>query len=251
MVTAAEPPGPQPAPVRLHTREWGTGDRVAVLLHGRLGSAGCWWQVGPALAERGYRAIGVDLPGHGGSPRCPDATLDLVVDLVLEAVPAGPELAVGHSLGGAVLAAAVPRLRPRHAVYVDSPFVSSFGGFDRTELAAHFRRAKAARTEPELRRRRPWWSPQDVAVEVAAGEAFDVDTSVSLALSARGRDVTPPPGLSGLLVLADPDSCLVPPEEVARARRRGMDVVTIPGSGHSVWYGHVEEFMAALDAWTG
>jgi pimeloyl-ACP methyl ester carboxylesterase len=46
----------------LHTREWGAGDRVAVLLHGTMADSRAWWRVGPALALRGYRAIGVDLP---------------------------------------------------------------------------------------------------------------------------------------------------------------------------------------------
>lgn len=41
----------------LHYREWGSGDRVAVLLHGLMGSRRQFHRVGPALAELGYRAI--------------------------------------------------------------------------------------------------------------------------------------------------------------------------------------------------
>nr|BFE86321.1 hypothetical protein GCM10020093_089220 [Planobispora longispora] len=58
--------------MRLNTCEWGSGDRVAVLIHGIMASSRCWWRVGPALAERGYRVVAVDLPGHGGSPRGAD-----------------------------------------------------------------------------------------------------------------------------------------------------------------------------------
>jgi hypothetical protein len=32
-------------------------------------------------------------------------------------------------------------------------------------------------------------------------------------------------------------------------RARGVEVRNIPGASHSVWYGHFEEFMAAIDDW--
>ena len=63
--------------MKLHTREWGAGHRVAVLLHGTMADSRAWWQVGPALAGRGYRVIAVDLPGHGRSPRCPNSTVEM------------------------------------------------------------------------------------------------------------------------------------------------------------------------------
>lgn len=38
--------------MRLNTVTWGIGDRVALLIHGMLGAATQYHQVGPALAER-------------------------------------------------------------------------------------------------------------------------------------------------------------------------------------------------------
>lgn len=96
----------------LHTRQWGTGDRVAVLVHGMLSSSQCWWEVGPAMAVRGYRVIAVDLPGHGLSPADPEADMNTFVTSLLTSVPSAPELAVGHSMGAFVLAAAVEQLAP-------------------------------------------------------------------------------------------------------------------------------------------
>lgn len=55
--------------MQLHTREWGTGDRTALLVHGIMSDSRTWRRVGPALAERGYRVLAVDLRGHGRSPR--------------------------------------------------------------------------------------------------------------------------------------------------------------------------------------
>jgi pimeloyl-ACP methyl ester carboxylesterase len=54
-----------------------------VLVHGVTSSSRTWWRVGPALAERGYRVLAVDLRGHGASPR-PVAglsTADLAADV--------------------------------------------------------------------------------------------------------------------------------------------------------------------------
>ncbi|MEV4262153.1 alpha/beta fold hydrolase [Kribbella sp. NPDC049584] len=147
--------------MRLNTVRWGSGDRVALLVHGMLGSAAQYHQVGPALAERGYRAIAVDLPGHGDSPAAPDATMDLFVDAVLESVDHRPSLAIGHSLGAVVLSHALPRLRPARVVYVDVPFDSPSGDPPSVDLRERFTAARAARTEQHLRTRHPGWSADD------------------------------------------------------------------------------------------
>src|SRR4051794_22742119 len=102
---------PRPASP-LHTRHWGTGNRVAVLVHGMMSDSAAWWQVGPALARRGYRVVAVDLPGHGGSPSRADADMGFFVDMLTASVPRRPELVLGHSMGAFVTAAALPRLRP-------------------------------------------------------------------------------------------------------------------------------------------
>lgn len=39
----------------LHIQEWGTGPRVAVLIHGLGNSSDSWWQVGPAHAVADLR----------------------------------------------------------------------------------------------------------------------------------------------------------------------------------------------------
>jgi pimeloyl-ACP methyl ester carboxylesterase len=211
-----------------------------------LGSADSWWAIGPALAARGYRVLAVDLPGHGASYRDHQATLDTVVDALLDTVPPRPTLAVGHSLGGTVLAAAVPRLRPGLAVYVDAPFGGSRRGRSRDDLLAEYAAARAGRTAAALAARRPHWAPEDVAAEAAAALAFDPATAASLSATGATRDVTPPPTEPALLILADPTETAVPAETLAWASRHAIAQVTIPGAGHTVWYGHVPRFLAAL-----
>lgn len=104
----------------LHVRSWGTGERFAVLVHGMTTDSGSWCHTGPELAEQGYRVVAPDLPGHGRSGRG-EYTLSNMADALIEAVPHAPAVAIGHSLGGLVLAAAVVRMKPGYAVYEDPP----------------------------------------------------------------------------------------------------------------------------------
>ena len=60
----------------LAAREWGDGDRVAVLIHGMAGDGGDWAPVAPLIAARGFRVVAVDLPGHGRSPAMFGATFE-------------------------------------------------------------------------------------------------------------------------------------------------------------------------------
>ncbi|MFL6009683.1 MAG: alpha/beta hydrolase, partial [Rubrobacteraceae bacterium] len=77
-----------------------------MLVHGVTASTRTWWRVGPWFAENGWRAVAVDLRGHGASPRMRgDESLgDLARDVhetVLEGV-GKVDVLLGHSLGALV-----------------------------------------------------------------------------------------------------------------------------------------------------
>jgi pimeloyl-ACP methyl ester carboxylesterase len=229
----------------LNHLEYGAGDRVAVLLHGMQGSAESWWRVAPRLAHSGYRVLALDLPGHGESSADSQLTIDRAADAVTDTVAsltdAAPALAIGHSLGGQLLAAAAQWMRPGRAVYVDSPFTAR-GGWDYDEMLAHYEEATRVRTYDYLRANRPHYSDADCEVEARAAEQFDPATWAAVSAGPGGRWM-PAPG--SLVIRADP-SDYVSDELVAALRAEGVDVVSIRGAAHSVWYSHYEEFMAAL-----
>ena len=90
----------------LHYVVDGDGPPV-ILIHGISASLADWWRLMPLLVSAGYRAIAVDLLGHGDSPKPqdPDAYTaenvytsleDWIDSLGLET----PFYLVGHSLGG-------------------------------------------------------------------------------------------------------------------------------------------------------
>ena len=125
----AEPPRPDLMarcggdPMRLATQTHGDGPRRIALVHG-LGADGALWR---GLTERIVAAgeatvTTVDLRGHGESDRSDVYTVDAFADDLVETLPTGLDLIVGHSLGGSVLERAVGRLRPAHALYLDPGF---------------------------------------------------------------------------------------------------------------------------------
>jgi haloalkane dehalogenase len=67
----------------LHYRETGSTDGpAALLLHGYPESSYMWRHVMPALAERGWRAVGPDLLGFGDSPSDPPHTWERHVESI-------------------------------------------------------------------------------------------------------------------------------------------------------------------------
>jgi pimeloyl-ACP methyl ester carboxylesterase len=60
---------------RLSYDSYGEGERTIVLVHGLLMNRRMYERLGPALAERGNRAVCVDLLGHGRSDRPEDLRL--------------------------------------------------------------------------------------------------------------------------------------------------------------------------------
>ncbi|MFG3040630.1 alpha/beta fold hydrolase [Streptomyces sp. NPDC048330] len=234
--------------MRLHTTTWGSGDRIALLVHGLMADHHTWRRVGPALAERGYRAVAVDLRGHGASGRPPGPERyrpgDHADDLV-ETLPTGAELAVGHSLGALVLAQAVERLKPARAVYSDPAW--HLGSGPAGYRAGLFVRGKSL-TREQVRAFNPHWPDEDVDVEMASVRAWDERTAYALE-EFRGVDMWPAGAVvPSLVTLADP-STLVPPGAAGMLAERGFVVRTVAGAGHTVHRDDFEGFMSALDGW--
>lgn len=235
--------------MQLNTTTWGEGDRIALLVHGIMADHRTWRRVGPALAERGYRVIAVDLRGHGASGRGAggrDAyTPQLFADDLVETLPHGAELAIGHSLGGLTLSLAVERLAPRRAVYSDPAWhlAAADEGFGPEQFA----QAKAL-TREEIVAMNPRWEAVDVDIELETLKLWDEATAFGLA-GAFGADLLPAkPVAPSLVTLADP-SFLISPEDAAELARRGFEVRTVRGAGHTIHRDDFDAFMTSLDGW--
>jgi pimeloyl-ACP methyl ester carboxylesterase len=230
--------------MKLHVREWGTGDRVAVLIHGITSDSTGWRRVGLELAARGYRVLAPDLRGHGLSDRGEYGAAAWADDVV-ESVPARPELALGHSLGGVVLALAVDRLLPARAVYEDPAWAVPA---ETHEAAARAFVARKAWGREEAAAANPRWSSEEIDNKLVELERWDPATTGGL-LDGTAWDHTPPaPVVPSLVLLADP-SALVLPDRAERLREAGFEVRVVPGAGHSIHRDDHEAFLAGLAGW--
>lgn len=222
----------------LHVQEWGAGDRVAVLIHGLGNSSDSWWRVGPALADNGYRVVAVDLPGHGKSEPLAAYSAEALASAVVASVPRNPALAIGHSLGGLVLAHAVAELRPGIAVYEDPAFVVSSDPV----VAEGFRSQKAWGID-DLEREHPRWDDASRRHKLDALTAWD--PTIVDHLGAFTSAPVDAPVVPSVLVLADP-SRLIPPPFAEVLATRGFTVDVVPGAGHVIHLDDHNGFLAAL-----
>jgi epoxide hydrolase 4 len=99
--------------------EAGTGDNVALFLHGFPESRLSWREQLPALADMGWRAVAPDLRGYGRSSRPKDTQayrIDHLVEDVgamFDALGARRRLLIAHDWGGIIAwVFAIERVRP-------------------------------------------------------------------------------------------------------------------------------------------
>ena len=111
--------------------ELGTGDRVVICIHGLGGCWQNWLETLPALADAGYRAVALDLPGFGRS-ELPTDEISIkgfarTLDELADALGIGPAALIGNSMGGftAAEAAISHPDRVERLVLVDAAGISS------------------------------------------------------------------------------------------------------------------------------
>ncbi|MFE9661282.1 alpha/beta fold hydrolase [Streptomyces sp. NPDC005955] len=229
--------------MRLHTYEWGTGDRTAVLVHGIMSDHRTWRRVGPALAARGYRVIGVDLRGHGRSGR-DEYGAHLFADDLVETLPPGIELALGHSLGALALSLAVERLAPARVVYSDPAWALGDIELDAALLVA-FRSASRA----DIASLNPRWEAEDVDLELATLNLWDPGTALSLSGAEAVNRIPERAVVPSLVQIADPSDFVSEPLR-QKLEGSGFEVRTVAGAGHSIHRDDFDGFMKSLEGWS-
>jgi pimeloyl-ACP methyl ester carboxylesterase len=257
---------------KLATQSWGGGEDgerpLAVLVHGITSSSGSWRRVGPALAERGWGVVAVDLRGHGDSPAGQEGALhgtggvgitELAAD-VAETISRRPvELVVGHSLGALTvmtLLGAEPGFA-KHAVIEDPPCREAVNP---AQMIADIERDVArVRDDPEgylaeLQQPPYGMEREDAEVKLSAMQRLDAATAIAelggefqFDVVALARAIQVPT----LLFLAREanGSALTGQarHDVATALASGWTEVV--DCGHNVHREAFDSFMRRLDAW--
>ncbi|MFI6478495.1 alpha/beta fold hydrolase [Nonomuraea sp. NPDC050663] len=229
--------------MQLNIHERGDGDRLALLIHGGMSDHRTWHAVEDELIARGYRVIAPDLRGHGLSPRGGYSAEALGADLV-ENLPTGADVAIGHSLGGLSLGLAVDKLRPKKAIYSDPGF--KLGNVP-AEATTFMRKMVITATAESVRTMNPRWSDADIEAELAGFALFDLDFFEGV-VEGVVADHTPPLVVPSLVQLAEP-SFTVTPKDAVELAGLGFEVRTVKGAGHCIHRDDFAGFMASLEGW--
>ncbi|MFE6305434.1 alpha/beta fold hydrolase [Nocardiopsis sp. NPDC057823] len=231
--------------MNLETYTTGTGERTALLVHGAGAHHGTWHALVPALVERGYRVVSADLRGHGASGRGGYSVQALGDDLV-DSLPSGADLAIGHSMGGLALSLAVERSAPARAVYLDPAFRLPPMPADAGErMRRVFETADAA----HVRAMNPRWNDLDVEQELAGFAACDPEFYAFVAAEVAGHDLLPDKAHVPSLVLRAEDAITIDDRAAAELVERGFEVRRVAGSGHCIHRDNPAGLLAELDSW--
>ena len=239
-------------------------------MHGVTASSATWWRVGPWFAEQGWRAVALDLRGHGESPGMVggEGLADLVADVRETVAPLlGPgeriDLLLGHSLG-ALTALEFGIEHPglvRRLVLEDPP--DSRGGPSGYAGVAREVEEGVARTKEDpdaatrsTRAENPSWTDEDVANDVAGDLACDAGPVAMMVRDGLRPDL---PVMIGaletptLLVLGSEDrgSVMLEPERTAVAAALRNGAVEVFETGHCVHREDFEGYVRGLGRWLG
>lgn len=231
--------------MRLHTRTWGGTGPVAVLLHAITSDSASWSQVGPVLANHGFRVIAPDLRGHGLSPRAGSYLPTEFAHDLIETIDEEVELAIGLSLGGWILALASDEMNPTSAVYVDPAW--RIAGQGQPSIAADIMATLRGGREA-IRADHPRWPETLVDAEYTANQRFDTHC-LGFLLPGHDYDDSPPAATRPSLVVgADPPDRIAA-EDVTVLGARGFDIQTVQGAGHYAPMDDCDGFIRCLYSW--
>jgi len=105
--------------LRVHYEVTGTGDTALVFVHGWLGNAR-WWDAQRDFFRDRYTVVAIDLPGHGNSDKTRSswsaAQYADDIKAVVDQLAVHDVVLVGHSMSGAWVVEAAPRIANTRAV---------------------------------------------------------------------------------------------------------------------------------------
>jgi pimeloyl-ACP methyl ester carboxylesterase len=240
--------------LNVHWSSAGKGASTVVFVHGWTCDSSSWGAQLPAVAAK-YRAITVDLPGHGqsGAPADGKFSMDLfarAVEAVREEAKAERIALVGHSMGAPVIRQ-YARLYPHRVaalVAADGPLDMRDFRIGQPPPPMTGSEGLKAR-EAMIRTMFTPQTPQALQQQVLAMMLKAPEATASGAMAAmfdpalRTDDVTPVPALA---IYAG--SRPVPPDDAARKALPKFEATQIPGTGHFLMMENPGEFNRLLMA---
>lgn len=216
----AEPAYPELSTGRIALWSWGRGPTV-LLVHGWSGHGGDMAPLAAEFVKAGYRAVMIDMPGHGSSKPQPTNLYVYLKTLEALAPLLGPiDTVVGHSLGGCAVSLALGNglLTADRAVLVApalSPWAFSWHFAQMIGLPADRVPGMVAVTERLVGASADSLNAAEAVAKLdlpayIAHDPRDLDVpfdhSTGLAAAWKGATLVPRPGLGHRRILKDPET---------------------------------------------
>lgn len=228
--------------------ETGSGNKTIVLLHGWADSHKTFSRLQSDLQPK-YRAISIDLPGHGGtqSPSDPwglDEYADFTANLLQKIGADNPYAFIGHSNGGAIAirGLATGRLKSEKLVLLASAGIRNKQNARKLVLKTIAKTGKVATfalpksVKSQLRQKLYQAAGSDMLVAEHLEETFKKTVEQDILKDAQGLKIP------ALLIYGSIDTD-TPPEygQLLHKALRGSKLTILQGSGHFVHHEQAEE----------
>jgi pimeloyl-ACP methyl ester carboxylesterase len=229
---------------KMHVTEWGVGNtKTAVLIHGIASSSLTWTKVAEELAKQDYHVYAPDLYGHGQSDKTDTYTFREWAKGVASVVPHNPDIAIGHSLGGLILASIKEQLEPKQIVFVDPAFYVPKQPI--TSIVRKSLRTAVLRDAKNMKKNYPLWSEDTINSELDSLKLWD-SSSVSGIPETRFIVAKYLRNPGNAKMLLPHRSLLIPPFFLHKLKKASIPFKRIIGSGHNIHRDKFDEFMEEI-----
>lgn len=234
-----------------------------VFLHGIGGGRAAWQRQLPFFEAKGYATLAWEAPGYGNAPVVDPYTFANAagaLESAIDALAAGPVVAVGHSMGGMIAQEAYARFPRKFSALVLAFTSSAFGGTS-SDFAQQFIDARikpldlgrtmteiSARLMPTMHGAASDPSGLMLAAQVMASVPPETYRKAVAMLTTFNRRAELAQIKVPTLVLAGAEDMIAPPAMMERMARKipGADYVCLPGCGHLGPMDQPEAFNNAL-----
>jgi pimeloyl-ACP methyl ester carboxylesterase len=216
------------------------------------------WQVGQALAERGWCATAVDLRGHGVAPRAGTYRIDDFAEDLSKTRPVSGttwDLVIGHSIGAAAsMVAQITALGWASRLVLLDPALT-VGPERRDMILAGQLHAHDHITEDDVREQNPHWHPQDIELRVVSNRQasrFALERAVLDNADWDRENQAQALTIPTLIVGGDPKvDSMFTGERAERVVSGNPQInhVVIEGAGHSVHRDRPQQTLDAIFRW--
>jgi len=234
----------------------GSGDLDLLIQHGYSDSALCWGPL-PEDLGKNYRVTLMDARGHGESAK-PESGYDLTAmagDMIalMKHLDMKKPVIIGHSMGGS-LTAHIAALEPDllgGAVFIDPAFRNRTVVSDRTSEMEEIKKKSVGEIANSIRSKHPDWP--EVFILPSAKAKLQMSMNVIQlfnTIDSTWQDDLEKAKCPMLLITADAEDGAIVTKETAqyvRENHPNVDVVYIPGAGHSIQREKYTETVQAIE----